>query len=83
MRDRPETPPWRALKAALTDASAKGPRSAISSANSRVAAFSSASGTTLLISPIASASRAEILGLRNQISFARFLPTRSSRYQVP
>ncbi len=36
MRDRPETPPWRALKAALIEASANGPRSAISSANLRV-----------------------------------------------
>ena len=29
------------------------------------------------------ASRALIRGLRNQISFAFFLPTQSSRYQVP
>ena len=33
--------------------------------------------------PSSSASRAVIRGLRNQISLAFFLPTRSSRYQVP
>src|SRR5260370_591839 len=33
--------------------------------------------------PSSRASRAERRGLRNQISFAFFLPTRSSRYQAP
>src|ERR1051326_7800201 len=33
--------------------------------------------------PSSNASRAERRGLRNQISLAFFLPTRSSRYQVP
>ena len=41
------------------------------------------SGTTLLMRPKSRASAAEIFGLRNQISFAFFLPTISSRYQVP
>ena len=84
MRDRPETPPWRALNAALTDASAKAPRSAISSAKARVAAFSSVVRHHLVDQPDRQRlARAMILGLRNQISLACFLPTRSSRYQVP
>src|SRR5690349_7746273 len=74
-RDKPPTPPWRAPKAALIEASAKAPRSAISSAISRVAAASWSSGTTLLISPISTASFALIFGLQNQISLAFFLPT--------
>ena len=37
MRDRPPTPPWRALNAALIEASANEPRSAISNAIARVA----------------------------------------------
>src|ERR1051325_3589067 len=49
------------------------------SAISRVAAFSWSSGTTWLIIPSSSASRADIRGLRNQISLAFFLPTRSCR----
>src|SRR6218665_4724 len=83
MRDRPETPPWRALNEALIEASAKAPRSAISSAILRVKSWSSASGTTWLTKPHSSAWRAVSLGLRYHISLARFLPIRSSRYQVP
>ena len=79
----PTTPPWRALNAALIEARANGPLSAISIAKALVSSLSLSSGTTLLIRPISSASRADIFGFRYHISFAFFLPTRSSRYQVP
>ena len=83
MRDRPPTPPCRALNAALTEASANAPRSAISSAILARRCFELRVRHDLVDQADVQRFARVSFGLRYHISLARFLPTRSSRYQVP
>src|SRR5918993_986832 len=79
----PANPSSWAWKLALRRRSANGDRSNISRHQRTVSSSSAASGTTVLTSPISSASSAEYILQRNHISLAFFGPTRLVRTDAP
>jgi hypothetical protein len=79
----PASPSSVALKLAFSKRSDRGERAAISRHQAMVSRSRSPSGTTVLTSPISSASVASYSRLRNQISFAFFTPTFRARSEEP
>src|ERR671910_945101 len=79
----PAKPSSWAWKLVFSRRRANGERSSISLHQRTVSSSSAASGTTVLTSPISSASLAEYNLQRNHISFAFFGPTRLVRTDAP
>src|SRR5918994_769814 len=79
----PAKPSSWAWKLVFSRRSANGDRSSISLHQRTVSSSSVASGTTVLTSPISSASLAEYILQRNHISLAFFGPTRLVRTDAP